>query len=218
MSIFHLILLAVLVFAAPVYAEDQTAYYNNTGEEVTTGASSPAYEPSDSPAQAPVAQVQPQKNIYEMIEEAQQLAADKFGLSQPVKSIMKSIKKVESGGNPWALCVNLGDGKFYSIHPRNYYEAVYYLEHLKTDNIDIGPWQVNYISWGRRYGYKKTDLLNPYISAMLAAYILYSEIAQHGSTWDAIGNYHSHTLWRKVRYVKNVKAELRKEGYLVDSR
>ncbi len=198
--------------ASSAFPEDQVAYY--TPEAYVAGASSPAYtpvEPHLDPPEQPKA-----KTIYEMIIEAEQQAEDHFNLPVQVRAIMKAIKKVESKGYPWALCVNLGNGKSYSIYPKNYWEAVYYLEHLRSDNIDIGPWQVNYLSWGKPYRLKKADLLNPYTSAMIAAYILYSEVAIHGQTWDAIGNYHSHTLSRKVPYVKDVKKALRKEGYFVD--
>ncbi|MBF0507099.1 MAG: transglycosylase SLT domain-containing protein [Nitrospirae bacterium] len=202
--------------ATPAVAEDQVGYY--VPVSLTVGESSPAYAPLGNDIEVPIAAPPPQrqKTINEMVEEAQQQAADRFKLTKAVRQVMSAIKQVESKGYPWALCVNLGGGRYYSIYPRDYYEAAAYLGVLKTDNIDIGPWQVNYSSLGKPFGFKKTDLLNPYVSATLAAYTLGSEIAANGNTWNAIGNYHSRTLWRKIQYVNNVKRVLRKQGYTVE--
>ena len=48
------------------------------------------------------------QNIHEIISDAQFKAAARFHL--PVE-LLNAIKQVESNGYPWALCVNLGNGK-----------------------------------------------------------------------------------------------------------
>ena len=154
-----------------------------------------------------------ERNIHEIISDAQYKAAARFQV--PVE-LLNAIKQVESNGHPWALCVNLGNGKSIPIYPGTYYEAVQYLSRLSTDNIDIGPWQVNYHYIGKRLGVTKTQMLDPYISSLLAAYKLSSEIAVSGYTWHAVGNYHSYNLLRKIKYVTLVKKQLAKDGVKVD--
>jgi hypothetical protein len=59
-------------------------------------------------------------------------------------------------------------------------------------------------------------MLDPYISSLLAAYKLSSEIAASGYTWHAVGNYHSYNLLKKIKYVTSVKKQLAKDGFRVD--
>jgi len=150
-----------------------------------------------------------EQDIHEIINDAQYKAAARFHV--PVE-LLNAIKQVESSGYPWALCVNLGNGKSIPIYPATYYEAVQYLSRLSTDNIDIGPWQVNYFYIGKRLGVTKIQMLDPYVSSFLAAYKLSNEIAASGYTWHAVGNYHSYNLLRKIKYVTSVKKQLAKEG------
>ncbi|MBF0557254.1 MAG: lytic transglycosylase domain-containing protein [Nitrospirae bacterium] len=161
----------------------------------------------------PFASVGAEQNIHEIVSDAQYKAAVRFQV--PVE-LLNAIKQVESGGHPWALCVNLGNGKSMPIFPRTYYEAVQYLTRSSSDNIDIGPWQVNYHYIGKRLGVTKVQMLDPYISSLLAAYKLSSEIATNGYTWHAVGNYHSYNLPRKIKYVASVKRQLAKDGYKVN--
>lgn len=153
------------------------------------------------------------QNIHEIISDAQYKAAVQFRI--PVE-LLNAIKKVESNGYPWALSVNLGDSRSMPIYPATYYEAVQYLSLLRTDNIDIGPWQVNYHYIGKRLGVTKVQMLNPYISSLLAACKLSSEIAANGYTWHAVGNYHSRNLPKKIKYVTEIKRQLAKDGFNVN--
>ncbi len=152
-------------------------------------------------------------DIYQVIEDAQKKAAAHYNV--PV-ALLNAIKAVESKGNPWAICVNLGGGKFNSLYPRSYKEAVNYLLAINTDNVDIGPWQVNYHHIGKRAGLSKEQMLNPYYSATLAANKLAREIAENGYSWNAVGNYHNRRMERNVPYVEKIKERLRKDGYKVD--
>ncbi len=154
-----------------------------------------------------------EQSIHEIVSDAQYKAAARFQV--PVE-LLNAIKQVESNGHPWALCVNLGNGKSIPIYPRTYVEAVFYLSRLSTDNIDIGPWQVNYYYIGKRLGITKLQMLDPYISSLLAAYKLSSEIVSNGYTWHAVGNYHSYNLLRKIKYVTQVKKQLAKDGFKVE--
>ncbi len=154
-----------------------------------------------------------EQNIQEIISDAQYKAAARFQV--PVE-LLNAIRQVESNGHPWALCVNLGNGKSIPIYPATYFEAVQYLSGLSTDNIDVGPWQVNYHYIGKRLGVTKIQMLDPYVSSLLAAYKLSKEIAASGYTWHAVGNYHSYNLLRKIKYVTSVKKQLAKDGVKVD--
>ena len=154
-----------------------------------------------------------EEDIHEIINDAQYKAAARFQV--PVE-LLNAIMQVESKGHPWALCVNLGNGKSIPIYPETYYEAAQYLSRLSTDNIDVGPWQVNYYYIGKRLGVTKIQMLDPYVSSLLAAYKLSSEIAARGYTWHAVGNYHSYNLLRKIKYVTSVKKQLAKDGFKVN--
>jgi hypothetical protein len=152
-------------------------------------------------------------DIYQVIEDAQKKAAARYKV--PV-SLLNAIKGVESKGSPWAICVNLGGGKSNSLYPKSYKEAANYLLAINTDNVDIGPWQVNYYHIGKRAGLSREQMLNPYYSANLAANKLASEIAENGYSWNAVGNYHNRRLERKVPYVAKIKEQMRREGYKID--
>lgn len=154
-----------------------------------------------------------EQNINDIISDAQYKAAASFRV--PVE-LLNAIKQVESKGYPWALCVNMGNGKSLPVYPRTYSEAAKYLAASGSDNVDIGPWQVNYHYIGRRFGLTKIQMLNPYVSALLAAYKLSTELAANGYTWHAVGNYHSYSLPRKIKYVTSVKKQLVKDGYRVN--
>ncbi len=153
-----------------------------------------------------------EQNIQDIISDAQYKAAARF---QVPSELLNAIKQVESKGHPWALCVNLSNGKSIPFYPKTYYQAVQYLSRLSTDNIDVGPWQVNYHYIGKRLGVTKIQMLDPYVSSLLAAYKLSSEIAASGYTWHAVGNYHSYNLIRKIKYVTSVKKQLAKDGFSV---
>ena len=154
-----------------------------------------------------------EQNIQDIISDAQYKAAARFQV--PVE-LLNAIKQVESSSYPWALCINTGNSKSIPIYPATYYEAVQYLSRLSTDNIDVGPWQVNYHYIGKRLGVTKIQMLDPYVSSLLAAYKLSSEIAASGYTWHAVGNYHSYNLLRKIKYVTSVKKQLAKNGFKVN--
>lgn len=151
--------------------------------------------------------------IYRVIEDAQNRAAAQYKV--PV-ALLNAIKGVESRGNPWAICVNLGGGRFTSHYPRSYREAVSFLATVTTDNVDIGPWQVNYHHIGRKAGFSREQMLNPYNSARLAASKLASELAENGYSWNAVGNYHNRRMERKLPYVAKIKEHLRRDGYKFD--
>ena len=161
----------------------------------------------------PLAPSSAAQSMHDIILDAQYKAAARFRV--PVE-LLNAIMHVESGGYPWALCLNLGNGRSMPIYPKTYYEAVQYLTMPRSDNIDIGPWQVNYRYIGKRLGVTKIQMLNPYVSSLLAAYKLSSEIAANGFTWHAVGNYHSYSLPLKIKYVAQVKKQLSKDGFKVN--
>ncbi len=200
-----------LLFWAPLSlgAQPEQQPEQETVQEAGQGEAGEGYSPVHVQEQV---QERP-KTIHEMIQEAEQRASAHYRV--PLELLM-GIRKVESRGYPWALCINLGKGRSVSLYPRSYQEALYYLARLATDNIDIGPWQVNYHHIGKRAGVSKEQMLNPYISSMLAAYKLAYEIALNGYTWSAVGNYHSRALERKAPYIDRLKQQLRKEGYHVN--
>ena len=69
------------------------------------------------------------------------------GIEGLPSSVVEGIIVVESGGNPWALRVNVGKG--YSFHPRSRGEARRFLAVALalTDNVDIGLMQINWRTW-----------------------------------------------------------------------
>ncbi len=74
--------------------------------------------------------------------------------------------------------------------------------------FDYGPMQINSI-WLKKiakYGYTKEMIqYNPCINVSVGAWILGQAIADGGSLWNGIGNYHSHTLYQNITYQYKVK-------------
>lgn len=74
-------------------------------------------------------------------------------------------------------------------------------------SVDHGPFQIN-SSWLpklRKQGITVEQLYDPCISAYVAAWLLASAINQHGSTWRAVGAYHSPTESNRRKYAALIK-------------
>ena len=83
---------------------------------------------------------------------------------------------------------------------------------------DLGPLQVN--TWwvpriaslvGRPPDHVRHWLrMDPCFNANVARWIFLKALAQSGDYWQAIGIYHSSTIWRQRRYALSVASKLRK--------
>ena len=143
-------------------------------------------------------------------------ACDIEGLSS---SVVEGIIVVESGGNPWALRVNIGKG--YSFYPRDRHQARRYLavSLALTDNVDIGLMQINWRTWGRdirEMGLSAYDLLDPKVSLRLGCHVLGKAMGTRGTFEARLGRYHT---WDKERgrwYARKVLAAARELGQGAD--
>ena len=82
------------------------------------------------------------------------------------------------------------------------------LSGLKTDNVDIGLFQVNYRLWGEPLGLQKEDLLNSRVCTIIGAMILTYNLQRHQDPWVAIGRYHSGNMRRMKAYQTKVSRGL----------
>jgi hypothetical protein len=73
----------------------------------------------------------------------------------------------------------------------------------KNGTYDYGPMQINTV-WLReieKYGFTREAIqYNPCANVAVGAWILSREIANGQTLWQGVGNYHSHTLDKNVRY------------------
>lgn len=106
-------------------------------------------------------------------------ASDRYQVSEP---LLRAIAKTESNFNPKALNRN------------------------KNGTEDIGVMQIN-TSWLptlAKFGIGREQLLDPCINVQIGAWVLASNIAQHGKTWRAVGAYNAVTPSKQAAYVEKV--------------
>ncbi len=95
--------------------------------------------------------------------------------------LLEAISIVESGQNPGAVHVN------------------------RNGTIDIGHPQINDRT-ARAYSLDERQILhNPCYATYSMAYILRLLFNRYGTTWDAVGRYHSQRKRLRVRYASKVK-------------
>ncbi|MGP5477570.1 lytic transglycosylase domain-containing protein [Pseudomonas helleri] len=100
--------------------------------------------------------------------------------------LLRAIGKVESGFNPKAEAIN------------------------KNGSSDTGLMQINdwWLPTLKKFGIKKSDLLDPCTSAYIGAWILARSIQQYGPTWRAVGAYNSPTPKNQQIYADKVNKAL----------
>jgi len=119
-------------------------------------------------------------------------------------NILKSIAKVESGFNPYALNV---EGASYM--PKNQNQAWSIIRANYGKSIDIGIMQVN-TSWFKKLNIPYWYGLNSCYSIMLGAYVLRDKMNRFGNNWYGIAAYHSAEYYSNNRYAWMVYNNLRK--------
>lgn len=96
-----------------------------------------------------------------------------------------------------------------TIFPRDKRDALRYLS--LSDEFDIGLCQVHWPTWKPaviRAGFRKEDLLDPGVNALLAGKIL-KDLLDKYPLWEAIGRYHSPTAERQREYAWGVYQKAR---------
>ena len=79
----------------------------------------------------------------------------------------------------------------------------------KNGSIDRGPMQINSVhdeTMKRRFGIEPKDLFNPCTNIDVGAWLLRQCFNEFGSTWNAVGCYHSRTPTISKRYADQVRA------------
>ena len=127
-------------------------------------------------------------------------------------SVVEGIILVESGGSPWALRVNVGNGL--SFYPGTRGEAWRFLavSLALTGNVDIGLMQVNWQTWRKEIlalGLTPYDLLDPKTNLKVGCMILAEAMATRGTFEVRLGRYHSWERERGRWYAKRVLAAAR---------
>lgn len=112
--------------------------------------------------------------------------------------LLLAISHVESGFHPNAI--NIAGQSFL---PSSQQEADSVLNR-SGDNVDIGLMQINWGHWGKRFGFSKVDLLDPWLNVLLGARILEHCVKMSGSWWKGVGFYHSPHDSRQREYVRKV--------------
>lgn len=125
-----------------------------------------------------------------MVKDVLKYASSQMGVSM---DLLAAVAWAESKLLPYAVNVK---GKAYYFTSRA--GALKMLSGIKTDNVDIGLFQVNYRLWGEPLGLQKEDLLNSRVCTIIGAMILTYNLQRHQDPWVAIGRYHSGNM-RKMR-------------------
>ena len=141
------------------------------------------------------------------------LSRSACGIEGLQSSVMEGIIVVESGGNPWALRVNLGKG--FRFHPRSRGEARRFLAVALalTDNVDIGLMQINWRTWretARALGLGAYDLLDAQSNMRMGCRILAEALSGRGTFLARLGRYHSPRPERGRWYARRVLAAARR--------
>jgi len=104
-------------------------------------------------------------------------------------AILKSISRVESGGNPAAINRNA------------------------NGSSDIGHMQINsaWLPTLAKYGIGAKELANPCTNTHVGAWILANNFRRMGYGWDAIGAYNAKSPIRRAVYTRKVALAMGKE-------
>jgi len=105
-----------------------------------------------------------------------QEAGQRYGIS-PL--LLKAMAKAESALNPTAT------------------------NHNRNGTVDIGLMQINSI-WADQLGPTWDRLFDPCTNVMVGAWILSQCIQDYGSTWQAVGCYHSRTPAKRDAYAARI--------------
>jgi len=89
----------------------------------------------------------------------------------------------------------------------------------KNGTIDYGPMQINsiWLKKIKKFGYSAHDLqYNPCINVNVGTWILAQKIAKHKAVWLGVGDYHSHSYYKnlKYRYKVSIYYDLIKQALL----
>jgi len=135
-----------------------------------------------------------------MIEDELEYASSQVGITV---DLLAAVAWAESKMLPYAINVQ---GKAYHFTSRE--RALKMLRGLKTGDVDIGLFQVNYRLWGEPLGLHKEDLLDSRVCAIMGALILRYNLQRHRDPWVAIGRYHSGDMDRMRAYQDKVSRGL----------
>ena len=135
-----------------------------------------------------------------IIEDVLEYVSSQMGIST---DLLAAVAWAESKMLPYAINVR---GKAYYFTSRE--QALKALDEFKTDDVDIGLFQVNYPLWGAPLGLKKENLLDTRVCATIAAMILKYNLQRHRDPWVAIGRYHSGDIERMKAYQAKVSRGL----------
>jgi soluble lytic murein transglycosylase-like protein len=108
--------------------------------------------------------------------------------------ILRSISRVESGGNPAAFHRN-ANGSF-----------------------DIGHMQINsaWLPTLAKYGINQDRLTNPCVNTHVGAWILANNFQRLGYGWNAVGAYNAKSPDKAAAYARKIAANLRNEEVVID--
>jgi len=108
--------------------------------------------------------------------------------------ILRSISRIESGGNPAAFNRNA------------------------NGSWDIGHMQINsvWLPTLAKYGITKDRLTNPCVNTHVGAWILANNFQRLGYGWNAVGAYNARSPDKAATYARKVAANLRNEEVAID--
>lgn len=108
--------------------------------------------------------------------------------------LLRSISRVESGGNPAAFHRNA------------------------NGSWDIGHMQINsaWLPTLAKYGITKDRLTNPCVNTHVGAWILANNFRRMGYGWNAVGAYNANSPDKIAAYARKVAANLRNEEVVID--
>ena len=108
--------------------------------------------------------------------------------------ILRSISRIESGGNPAAFNRN------------------------SNGSWDIGHMQINsaWLPTLARYGITKDHLTNSCVNTHVGAWILANNFQRMGYGWSAVGAYNAKSPDKAAAYARKVAANLRNEEVAID--
>jgi hypothetical protein len=135
-----------------------------------------------------------------MIKDELEYASAQAGI--PV-DLLAAVAWAETTIFPYAINLR---GKTYYFTSRT--QALKALKRIKTGDVDIGLFQVNYHLWAEPLGLKKEDLLDTRVCAIMGAMILKYNLQRHRDPWVAVGRYHSRDLSRMKAYQTKVSQGL----------
>lgn len=115
-----------------------------------------------------------------------------------------AVARVESDWHPW--CVNI-EGKDYRAKSLAEAATIAKRALLQGKSLDVGLMQINSY-WLRKWQIPLERVLEPATNVTLGLCILKYEMRRYGSTWKAVGAYHSKNPARQKRYAQKVARAL----------